>query len=66
MRFQRWLWASAAVALIFGPALYILYADYRVFLDAPLGVPAGGLTLEVEPGVGVADLARKQIGRAHV
>jgi len=63
MVFSRWprrlLLALAALALIFGPALYFVYADYRAFLDTPLGVPASGLTLELKPGMGMADLARE-------
>jgi len=27
------------LALILGPALYLVYADYRAFLDTPLGFP---------------------------
>lgn len=48
----------AALALIFGPALYIVYADYRAFLDTPLGVPPGGLVLELKPGMNAIDLSR--------
>ncbi|MBL8248395.1 MAG: endolytic transglycosylase MltG [Candidatus Competibacter sp.] len=59
MRLRRLLLALAALALIFGPALYIVYADYHRFLDTPLGVPAGGLTLEIKPGMGIADLTRE-------
>ena len=63
MAFLRWprrlLLALAALALILGPPLYIVYADYRAFLDTPLGVPAKGLTLELKPGMGVAGLARE-------
>lgn len=55
---RRLLLALAALALIIGPALYILYSDYRVFLDTPLGVPARGLTLEIKSGMSIADLAR--------
>jgi UPF0755 protein len=57
--FQRLLLALAALALVFGPALYLVYADYRRFIDTPLGVPAGALMLEVKPGSGIADLARE-------
>lgn len=56
---KRLLLALAALALIFGPVLYIVYADYRAFLDTPLGVPAGGLVVELKPGMGVAGLARE-------
>jgi UPF0755 protein len=45
--------------LIFGPALSVIYADYRAFLDTPLGVPAGGLVMELKPGMGLIDLARE-------
>ena len=57
--FQRLLLALAALALVFGPALYLVYADYRRFIDTPLGVPAGALMLEVKTGSGIADLARE-------
>ena len=43
---RRLLLTLAVLALIFVPALYLVYADYRAFLVTPLGVPAGGLTLE--------------------
>jgi UPF0755 protein len=56
---RRLLLALAALTLILGPALYGVYADYRVFLDTPLGVPTGGLTLELKPGMGVSDLVRE-------
>ena len=63
MVFPRWprrfLLVLAALALIFGPAFYIVYADYRAFLDTPLGVPSAGLTLELKPGMGMADLTRE-------
>ncbi|MFO1420538.1 MAG: endolytic transglycosylase MltG [Candidatus Competibacteraceae bacterium] len=63
MMFPRWLrrllLAVAALALVFGPALYIVFADYRRFLDTPLGVPAGGWVLEVKPGMGIGDIARE-------
>ncbi len=58
-RLRQLLLALTALALIFGPALYIIHADYRAFLDTPLGVPVGGLVLELKPGMGVADLARE-------
>ncbi|MBL8250916.1 MAG: endolytic transglycosylase MltG [Candidatus Competibacter sp.] len=48
-----------ALALVLGSALYLLYADYRRFLDTPLAGPSDGLTLEVKPGTGVGDIARE-------
>lgn len=59
MRFRRLLLALAGIALILGPALYIVYADYHRFLETPLGVPAGGLVLEIKPGMGIAALSRE-------
>ena len=63
MAFLRWprrlLLALAALALILGPPLYLVYSDYRAFLDTPLGVLPKGLTLELKPGMGMADLARE-------
>ncbi|HUM91225.1 MAG TPA: endolytic transglycosylase MltG, partial [Candidatus Competibacter sp.] len=44
--------------LILGLALGAVYADYRLFLDTPCGVPPEGLVLEVKPGMGVGDIAR--------
>lgn len=58
MWLRRLLLTLAALALIFGPALSIFYADYRAFLDIPLGVPVGGIKLEIKPGTGVAELAQ--------
>lgn len=59
-RWPRWLLlVLVALTLILGPALYIVYADYRVFLDTPLGVPTGGLTLELKSGMGMSDLIRE-------
>ncbi|MDS4027681.1 MAG: endolytic transglycosylase MltG [Candidatus Contendobacter sp.] len=55
---RRLALAWAALALVLGPPLYIIRADYHAFLDTPLGVPADGLTLELKPGMGVADFAR--------
>ena len=56
----RWLWLTlAALVLIFGPALYLLYADYRTFITTPLGVPNDGLTLTVKPGMGIGAIARE-------
>ncbi len=63
MAFSGWLrglsGVLAALVLVFGPALYMVYADYQVFLDTPLGVPAAGLVLELKPGSGIAGLARQ-------
>ena len=56
---RRLLLTLAALALIFGPAWYVVYADYRAFLDTPLRIPAGGLVLELKPGMGVTGLARE-------
>ena len=56
---RRLLLILAALALVLGPALYLVYADYRTFLATPLGVPTGGLTLEVKPGMGVGAIARQ-------
>ena len=56
---KRLLLTLAALALVFGPALYVVYADYRFFLDAPCRVPAGGLVLDMKPGMGIADVARE-------
>lgn len=56
---RRLVLTVAALALIFGPALYLVYADYRTFIDAPLGVPGSGLTLEVKPGMGIGAIARE-------
>ncbi len=55
-KLRRWLWALATLALLFGAALYLVYTDYRSFLDAPLDAPADGLTLELKPGMNMADL----------
>lgn len=52
-----WL-ALTALILILGLALGAVYADYRLFLDTPCGVPPEGLVLEVKPGMGVGDIAR--------
>ncbi len=56
---RRLLLTLVALALILVPALYLVYADYRAFLVTPLGVPAGGLTLEVKPGMGISAIARE-------
>ncbi|MFZ4791078.1 MAG: endolytic transglycosylase MltG [Candidatus Competibacteraceae bacterium] len=55
---RRWLLSLTALALIFAPALYLGYADYRAFINTPLGVPSGGLTLEVKPGMGIGAIAQ--------
>jgi UPF0755 protein len=54
-----------ALALLLGLALYAIHADYRDFLDTPLGAPTAGLTLEVKPGMGITSIAaalRRQSG----
>ena len=56
---RRLLLTLTALALILVPALYLVYADYRAFLVTPLGVPPGGLTLEVKPGMGIGAIARE-------
>lgn len=56
---RRLLLILAVPALVLGPALYLVYADYRTFIDAPLGVPKGGLTLEVRPGMGIGAISRE-------
>lgn len=57
--FQRLSLTLAALAALLGPALYIVYADYRLFLDTPCAVPANGLIFEVTPGMGIGDIARE-------
>ncbi|MBK8536055.1 MAG: endolytic transglycosylase MltG [Candidatus Competibacteraceae bacterium] len=59
MQFRRLLLALVALALMFGPALYIVYVDYQRFLDTPIDVPASGLVLAIKPGMGIADLTRE-------
>ncbi|MCC8987921.1 MAG: endolytic transglycosylase MltG [Candidatus Contendobacter sp.] len=56
---RRLLLTLTALTLILVPALYLVYADYRTFLVTPLGVPPGGLTLEVKPGMGIGAIARE-------
>jgi UPF0755 protein len=53
------LLAGGLLALIFGPALYIVYADYRCFLDTPCWGARAVWCLEVKPGMGIADIARE-------
>ena len=53
-RRRRWLGFSLLVLLGLGGGL--LYADYRTFLNTPLGPPAAGLTVELKPGAGIAAL----------
>lgn len=59
MWLRRLLLILAALMLVLGSALYIVYADYRAFLDTPLGPPAAGWVLEVKPGMGSGDIARE-------
>ena len=59
MGLRRLLLTLAALALIFGPALFIVYADYRLFLDTPLGVTADGLVLDIKPGMSISGMARE-------
>ncbi len=56
---KRLLLALAALTLVLGSAFGVVYTDYRLFLDAPCGVPAGGLVLDVKPGTGIGDIARE-------
>ena len=58
-RFRRLLLALGALALVLGPAFCVVYADYRLFLDTPCGVPTDGLVFEVKPGMGIGDIARE-------
>ena len=46
---RLWRWV---LALAFGLALslFLIYTDYRQFLETPLSVSAEGLTLEIKPG----------------
>ncbi len=48
-----------ALALVFGSALYLLYADYQRFLDTPLAGSAEGWVLDLKPGMGVGDIVRE-------
>lgn len=62
MRFSVRLRLSLSIALavlVAGAALYGIHADYRRFLDTPLGVPTDGLVLEVKPGMGIGAIARE-------
>lgn len=62
MRFSVWLRLSLSIVLavlVAGAALYGIHADYRRFLDTPLGVPTDGLVLEVKPGMGIGAIARE-------
>ena len=59
MWFHRLPLMLAALALTLGPALYMVYADYRAFLDTPLGPPAAGWVLDVKPGMGSGGVARE-------
>jgi len=61
MRFSARLLLSLSIlaVLVAGAALYGIHADYRRFLDAPLGVPTGGLVLEVKPGMGIGTIAQE-------
>ncbi len=56
---KRWGLILAALVLVLGLAASLLYADYRAFLDTPLGIPAVGMVLEVKPGMSVAGLAQE-------
>lgn len=53
---KRLLLVLAALIVVGGSAAYVLYADYRAFLDQPMALSADGLTLEVKPGMGMIDL----------
>ena len=61
MRFSVRLRLSLSIlaVLVAGAALYGMHADYRRFLDTPLGVPTGGLVLEVKPGMGIGAIAQE-------
>ena len=70
MRFSARLLLSLSIlaVLVAGAALYGMHADYRRFLDTPLGVPTDGLVLEVKPGMGIGAIARelrRQPGLLH-
>ena len=71
MRFSVRLRLSLSIVLavlVAGAALYGIHADYRRFLDTPLGVPTDGLVLEVKPGMGIGAIARelrRQPGLLH-
>ncbi len=62
MRFSVRLRLSLSIVLavlVAGAALYGIHADYRRFLDTPLGVSTDGLVLEVKPGMGIGAIARE-------
>ncbi|QQS55069.1 MAG: endolytic transglycosylase MltG [Candidatus Competibacteraceae bacterium] len=63
MRFSARLHPSlsilTALALVAGAVTLGFHADYRRFLDTPLGVPTGGLVLEVKSGMGIGAIARE-------
>lgn len=61
--FRRLLLVLAALALVLGPALYLVLADYRQFLNTPLGVPADGWVFEVKQGMGIGAIARELRGQ---
>ncbi|MCB1823700.1 MAG: endolytic transglycosylase MltG [Candidatus Competibacteraceae bacterium] len=50
---------SILAVLAAGAVLYGIHADYRRFLDTPLGVPTSGLVLDVKPGMGIGAIARE-------
>lgn len=57
-RFRFPPWVLAVLALLIGGLLHGIWADYRRFLDTPLGVPPEGLVLAIKPGMGIGDIAR--------
>lgn len=56
---KRLLFSLIALLLIFGVALYALYADYRLFLDTPLQTRTDSLVLVVKPGMGIREIAEE-------
>ena len=68
MRFSVRLRLSLSIlaVLVAGAALYGMHADYRRFLDTPLGVPTGGLVLEVKPGMGIGAIAQGAVSVAII